>query len=313
VHPPAPQDSPGRKLLRRFSPSTRADYRPDEREESESGLPDATGAGDWTRATADSVVWGWRNRRRFGQVGTFAFFLGYPRSGHSLVGSLLNAHRDAVISHELDALRYVQNGFRRTQLFGLILHRDQQFASIGRRWSGYEYEVPGQFQGRVERLAVIGDKRGGMSTLRLGTRPELLERLRRVVRVPVRAVHVIRNPYDNIATLAKRDGTSIGEATRTYVNLSLKLQTARPAFAPGELLELRYEDFVAAPADTLARICTFVGLDPEPSYLEACAGVVWPSSSRSRDAAPWTDEDLRRVERRVVRRFAELDGYRFDD
>lgn len=313
MHPPASQDSPGRKLLRRFTPSTRAEYRPEERDESEAGLPDAVGAGDWARTWADSIVWGWRQRARFDEVSTFCFFLGYPRSGHSLVGSLLNAHRNAVISHELDALRYVQNGFRRAQLYGLIIRRDQEFASIGRTWSGYEYEVPGQYQGRVERLSVIGDKRGGMSTLRLGTRPELLERLRRLVRVPLRAVHVVRNPYDNIATLAKRDGTSLSEATRTYVNLSLKVRTARPAFAPGELLELRYEDFVAAPADVLARICSFVGLEPEPSYIEACAGVVWPSSRRSRDAAPWTDEDLRRVERRVIQRFDELAGYRFDD
>jgi phage terminase large subunit-like protein len=45
------------------------------------------------------------DRNRFHDVGVFCIFIGYPRSGHSLVGSLLNAHPEVIISHELDVLR----------------------------------------------------------------------------------------------------------------------------------------------------------------------------------------------------------------
>ncbi len=42
----------------------------------------------------------------FRSVETYCMFIGNPKSGHSLVGFLLNAHNNAVISHELNALAY---------------------------------------------------------------------------------------------------------------------------------------------------------------------------------------------------------------
>src|SRR5687767_7508658 len=52
------------------------------------------------------------------RVSSYVFFVGYPRSGHSLVGSLLDAHPDMAIAHEMDALRFVR-GYSRNQLFHL--------------------------------------------------------------------------------------------------------------------------------------------------------------------------------------------------
>ena len=51
----------------------------------------------------------------------YCMFIGYPRSGHSLVGSLLDAHPYMLIAHELDALRYIQVGFSKKQLYHLII------------------------------------------------------------------------------------------------------------------------------------------------------------------------------------------------
>ena len=41
-------------------------------------------------------------------VKTLCLFIGYQRSGHSLVGSLLDAHPRMAIAHELDALFYLK-------------------------------------------------------------------------------------------------------------------------------------------------------------------------------------------------------------
>ncbi|MCA1614387.1 MAG: sulfotransferase, partial [Acidobacteria bacterium] len=142
----------------------------------------------------------WRRREDFSALRAYCMFVGYPRSGHSLVGSLLDAHPDVVIAHELDALKYVRARFRREQLFHLLLDKSEEFTARGRQWNGYSYEVPGQWQGRRRSLRVIGDKKGGGSTMRLGADPRLLARLRRTVGVPVKLVHVVRNPFDNIST-----------------------------------------------------------------------------------------------------------------
>ena len=151
-----------------------------------------------------ATLGGLRHAKTFDTVERFCLFIGYPRSGHSLVGSLLDAHPDVVLAHELDALKYVAAGYRRKQLYWMILRRDAEFTRSGRRWTGFDYAVEGQWQGRYERLQVIGDKKGGVSTFRLGARPELLDRLRRVVGAEVRLIHVVRNPFDNIATMSRR-------------------------------------------------------------------------------------------------------------
>jgi hypothetical protein len=44
----------------------------------------------------------------FSSVRTFVLFVGYPRSGHSLIGSIMDAHPNIIIAHEvLAALRHV--------------------------------------------------------------------------------------------------------------------------------------------------------------------------------------------------------------
>jgi hypothetical protein len=84
---------------------------------------------------------------RFREVHTLLLFIGYPRSGHSLVGSLLNAHPNVVVAHELHALWYLDRGFSRDELFSLIWKRDRWFGRQGRRWTEFNYSVPGQWQG----------------------------------------------------------------------------------------------------------------------------------------------------------------------
>lgn len=67
----------------------------------------------------------------FEEVEAYCMFLGYARSGHSLLGSLLDAHPDVVIAHELDALRYLRGAFGRAQVYSLILQNARRFADGG--------------------------------------------------------------------------------------------------------------------------------------------------------------------------------------
>ena len=298
---------------------------PDAPDESESAqkLPRPSTKRDWATAYARSAVLGWRRHGQFTDVERFCFFIGYPRSGHSLVGSLLNAHDEVLIAHELDALGYVEHHFGRSQLYALLLERDGVFASIGRRWMGYDYVVPHQYQGRWSRLRVIGDKRGHVSTDRLRQRPDLLDRVRRVAGVPIRVVHVTRNPYDNIATMARRAaegqarrtggavpdaGTELPAAIGRYAELCSWIDAIRRRLAEDELHDVVYERFVAGPEESLTALCAFLGVDAGASYLADCAGVVWPQVRRARDGVVWSDDDRARVDE-VIASYPVLAGY----
>lgn len=81
----------------------------------------------------------------FKDLERFSVFLGYPYSGTSLMGSLLDAHPNAVIAHEMNFLRYFRLGFSREQIYQLILRNAQETAQEGRFQSGYTYAVPNQW------------------------------------------------------------------------------------------------------------------------------------------------------------------------
>ena len=225
----------------------------------------------WAEAAllARAAVGGIRNRRALRQVETFFLMLGYARSGSTLVGSLLDAHPDMVVAHEADILRYVRSGVSRSQLFAILLERDRQFGRIERQWHGFDYTVPGGFQGRFTTLRVIGDKHAGRATRALGHDPQLLERLRARVRVPIRVLHVTRNPFDNIASIAQSRGLALSPAIDVYVKLSSMADVVRGRLAAPELLDVSYESVVADPARRLAEICAFVGVRI-PTRLPRC-------------------------------------------
>ena len=144
------------------------------------------------------------HRNRFTQLETFCMFLGYARSGTSLLGALLDAHPNVVLAHELDVLKYLQAGFRKHQIFHLLLENSKASAKGERKATGYLYEVQDQWQGRYTTLRVIGDKKAGMSSLRLQENPKLLDELRTTIGLPLKVFHIVRNPYDNITTKYRR-------------------------------------------------------------------------------------------------------------
>ncbi len=91
------------------------------------------------------------------------------------------------------------------------------------------------------------------------------------MRVPIRVLHVTRNPFDNIAAVAQSRDLALSEAIDVYVKLSSMADEVRSRLAPGELLDVGYESVVADPARQLSEICAFVGVEAPADYLEACA------------------------------------------
>ena len=95
-------------------------------------------------------------------VETFVMFIGYPRSSHSLVGAILDAHPEIIIPHEYDVMgkwaRFSPDTFQpRNHLFFALSQLSMRQAKFGIRASAnntnlsgkytYTYHVPGLWQG----------------------------------------------------------------------------------------------------------------------------------------------------------------------
>lgn len=264
------------------------------------------------------ATWGTSNKfaPSFSAVETYCTFIGYSRSGHSLIAALLDAHPNIVMAHELRALEYVRAGFERDALYYLLFQMTRIRGHSWKRGGGYTYDVPGQWQGAFEKIRVIGDKHGQFTAVKLAANPELLDRLQELLEVPIKFIHVVRNPFDNIATIAlrKAEGNSPDMETHIerYFKVCQSVTTVKAMVDAVDLFEIRHEDFITDPKAQLGRLCHWLGIEPSGNYLETCASIVFDSPKKSRHKVEW-NEALKQKVISKIDEFPFLEGYTFEN
>ena len=223
-------------------------------------------------------------------------FIGQARSGHSLLGAMIDAHPDAVIAHEMDLAAYVRARFSPDQIFYLAWENSRHCARSGRVWGKYAYAVPDGWQGRVRTLRVIGDKKGGSTTDHIAQFPDLPAEIETRLGRPVSFIHVVRNPYDNLATLAglvdAPDPMAVAlERYRRRLDPCRMLGNR----APDRLLTIHLDDLLADTDCVLGSVADRLGLVPEKNWIAACSAIVRKTPSRTGRNWRWTKDQLETV------------------
>jgi hypothetical protein len=262
-------------------------------------------------------------RRRYRNIRDFCLFVGYPRSGHTLIASLLDAHPDIMIGMEWGVLTYVRIGFKKKQLFYSLERSSKLYSKKHKNtWSGYSYHVPNSWQGRYRNLQVIGDKFGGRTSQILREWPDLLSRLENELNIGIKLVHVIRNPYDTITTstirffqknIKKRTPiandlfpliTSFFERAATINNLKKEGRF--------QIHDIYHEKFLEDPKASLESILNFFSLEADDEYYTRCASIVNSEPKKTRFNIDWTADLIDYVAVRM-KGFPFLDHYSYYD
>ena len=277
-------------------------------------------------------------------VEAFVFFVGWQRSGHSIIGSLLDSHPDVMIAHEfflfshLHDLLYRNNS--RTIIFNRLAANSFQDSRFGARShyhneKGYNLRVPNSWQGRFRTLKVIGDKTAGDVTAKYAENSTLfgqyMKHLKDVVRVTVKVINVVRNPFDMIATLALYRGSSIRnmkfdatvnnkfddlqllrQVTKFVLGKARSIQEMEGKNYDWELMRMYSEDFIRDPRATMTDLCTFLGLDCEEDYLQQCVEKTFKSTSKSRYLVKWDSDTVAEVEE-TIKKIPFLRRYSYND
>jgi hypothetical protein len=217
----------------------------------------------------------------------FILFVGSGRSGHSLVGSLLDAHEHIAISHEMNVLKQFKEGYSYADVVMAAKYNAYLFNHFGRNYTGYDYVVPGQHQGGYTKLEILGDKKGNGTIRLIRKNPELLDRVDEIVPVPLQYVHVIRNPYDNIATRAVRRTVSLRDAYDGYFRNVNTIVDLKKRYPKG-VIDVYLDDLMANPHETLTDLLKALGIRSIPqTYLDACASILFKTPRRTRDKFDW--------------------------
>lgn len=259
-----------------------------------------------------------KNPNIFRDLKTYCMFIGHARSGHSIIGALIDAHPNAVLADEVDVLRCIEAGSTRDEIYHLILTKSMAQARKERTKNGrdgmkYSYLVPGQWQGSFAKLQVIGDSKAGRSTQRLAQDPALSERLQNMMAgVDIKFIHIIRNPYDTISTMNLRSGRALEDGIERYFSNCDTIMDLERRIQGHNLFSIKHEEFIAQPKVSLASICAFLGIEATEEYLTSCASILYQNPAKSRNKVQWSPE-LLDIVRRKIDKFDFLAGYSYED
>lgn len=283
------------------------------------------------------------DRYQVDHVEKFVLFIGYPRSGHSIIGTMMDSHPNMIIANEFQLVRALMSEASRRRvtkpgLYNALYLNSRAEMVYGERGKeglkrkGYLLAMNSSFQGHFDsKITIIGNKEGGATTKHYHAHPArvtaALKWLKHKVGIPIHVLHVVRNPYDMVATHALYVA---GEGGRKYEaseakkldNPPLLENTAKQIFFRAEavtsmtkLLNLRvllihHEDMVNEPKQTMLQICKFLKVNCTEDYLESCKEKAYHSVSRTRDLVVWTQHLRERVDSEI-KHFTFFSGYTF--
>ena len=265
-------------------------------------------------------------------VEKFVFFIGYPRSGHSIIGSMMDAHPNMVIAHEYFLFNQwdtaVRNRLKNKTYFFNALYKNsfedamnpRGLRNIKDMHKGYTLAMNSTWQGGFTKLRIIGDKSGGQTCIQWNKNAEQMkvyyQELLATLEIPIHVLHVVRNPYDMIATAVlyaalghKPDTKYPATEDKKYFNPTLLRDKANYILEMANavegmvkemdfnLLQLHNEDFIADPKGTIGRICDFLEVECTEEYLRECYDKAYKVISRSRNLVVWTTEVHEMIEK----------------
>lgn len=235
-------------------------------------------------------------------VEKYCMFIGYPRSGHTLVRSMLDAHPNIILANEEDALFQVEKGRKsRNALYAKLLRNSYNFVQAGNTWTEYSYAMPNGFQGTYTNLRIIGDKKGGKSTQRLRRDESLLTTLYDIVQVPIVVLHCIRNPYDNITSMAIKSDRTLDTVIQDYTERVQFIDSWRKRLPTHvTYYEINHEQLVLHPDLVIRGVLDFLGMPVPEEYIEGVRNMVHDTPHAISKTVTWNKEQTLRVQNLIT-------------
>lgn len=274
-------------------------------------------------------------------VQKFLFFVGHGRSGHSIIGSILDAHPHIVISHEYSLFHEwsttSKQDMNRGHLYSAIYNNSCYNARSGLRRQdamkkGYTLHISNSWQGRYNNsIEIIGDKSGGMTTKMFKNHKkkviQAFHEILAVIKVPILVIHAVRNPFDNIATMllykdhvrqssshTEQEYANIKGLRKQIVSYFNQVHSVVRMIKQLQLhvIEVHNSDLIYRPMRTIRRLCHRLKIECSKSYIRQCSRAVFKDVSRSRFSVKWTPKLIELVEKKS-KKYSFLKSYSFYD
>ena len=285
---------------------------------------------------AHTVVPDLLTQQTIDKIKKFSFFLGHPHSGHSIVGTIIDSHPHVVMAHEADIFSRVQKWkeCNKTTIFNTIWKTIRTGTILQvQTLKGYTLDIDDVYQNTYQDyIDVIGDKKGGWTAQVLLGNPgqweTVFNRIRTAVNLPMKVFHVIRNPYDNVASKVLCDYSGdlrlygkrrvsnetyavnsrmLDNYMRNYFEVFQAIENAKQEYKL-DVLEVHGSDLVANPKKSIGGMFDFLGVSVSDELLNICSKKVFPKESKLRYKIKWQNEQISTMKNNM-QKFASLQRY----
>jgi len=249
----------------------------------------------------------------FNEITNTILFCGYPRSGSTLVGSILDSHENIVISHELDLISFLEKGYNKNEIYNLIINNSKVFYRVGREWSGYSYKFENLCQGRFKDLKIIGDKKAATTTIKLYKNRELFKKLKKDFS-NIKFIHVVRNPFDIISRMilkSSKKSKNLFDLVISEFNLLVNgVIFIRNNVEKENFITIYHEDIISSPKKEIEKLISLLKVKSDKRILEYAKPIIFMRPRKTRLKLNWTNNYIDKVNK-IINRVDFLQRYNF--
>lgn len=275
------------------------------------------------------------NRRHFRHLQTICLALGFAKSANQILAGALTAHPSMAMPSQINAL---EGWWNHLSIYGEFLAYKMLLSDIlklDRRLSSNKVvyadkklkfpTIPHQWQGRFERMTVIGDCSPITNTKILmkkaykgiGGKCMGLKVFQTYIELPLKVIFFVYNPYDLVATGIIRP-PFMAEREKLFEIMvhRLKVGCMRGSILldniPSQQVYIWHlEDYIVSPRSKLSELCSFLGVEPTQAYLEACTEAFPKQLHKARHRIDWPKKYKVQVAE-VIKQYDFLSDYDWD-
>lgn len=242
-------------------------------------------------------------------------FIGEGRSGQTILSAILDSHPNARIGEEQKS---VTKWWRDKKSKEAIL---EEVKTCGHGKERKPKALPGSLTWE-EPLLFVGDKCGWDSVnlvRKQGAPDDVLDQFSKHMGMPVKTIHTIRDPHENISSWVSSPKYQRGEWARPTLdhrsNILIRRYkrfygTADKLLSCSDHFDLYNEEFCSHPKEVLTRLCEYLGLPiVEPWFSNAVASV-FKKPNRGSDKIAWSTEMWNMVGWRIIDQYDYFERYK---
>lgn len=229
----------------------------------------------------------------FGNLKYWLVFMRYKRSGSALLANMLDAHRDIIFPVDRRLAGAYKTYEKSEDIWERVRERAARFQEKPYTDNGYSYPIEGV--GHSEAPRIIGHKSTTKDNLLLTE--ESLADIREAVGLPLKFIHLVRDPYDQVNARWQQKEFRRAEAPLDALIHEVSVITAQhdkmKQWAGASYGQFHYEDIKFNTVSTMAAVCRFLGVAVYSEHLLRCKELVFETPEK--EATTWTYETREKV------------------